>query len=304
MLIQTDNLTKVYKNVVAVKNVNMHIEEGDVYGFVGENGAGKTTIIRLLSGLAEPTSGSYSINGVDFKDPKILAERGKMGCIVESVTVVKGMTALENLQLERTITGASKTDSELIQIIDKVGLDYEAIKNRKAGNFSLGMRQRLGIATTLVSDPSIIILDEPMNGLDPQGFVEIRETIQRLSSEGITFLISSHILSELDKICNKVGFISHGELIEEISMDDLHKQSRKHILIVSQDNEKMESAIRTLSLKEVEVSENVYKIYDETDLNDVLKALVENNVKIASINVKYDTVENHYFSLIQRRNTK
>lgn len=300
-VIETKNLTKKYRDIYAVKNVNMHIEEGDIYGFVGENGAGKTTVIRLISGLASPTSGTYSIYGADWKDAKVLESRRKMGGIVETTSIIKSMTALENLQFQRNVCGSAKSDEELIAIIREVGLDYDAVKTRKAGNFSLGMRQRLGIAMTLVSDPKVIILDEPMNGLDPQGFVEIRETILRLNGQGITFFISSHILSELDKICNRIAFISHGELLEEVSMEDLHRQSRKRITICCEDTDALKAALEPLSLRDSEFNRNVCVIFDEVDVNDVMKALVDAGVKVQSFNLFEDTVEGHYFRLMAGR---
>ena len=217
-ILETNNLTKEYNGKVVVSNANMHIYEGDIYGFVGENGAGKTTILRLISGLIFPSGGDFKLFGASNNESGIYAARSKTSGIIESVSLNKGMKALDNLRLQCVSLGLKRSDEELIELINHVGLRYDEIKDKKVGNFSLGMRQRLGIAIAIVSKPKFILLDEPMNGLDPQGFVDVRETIMKLNKEGVTFLISSHILSELDKICNRIGFISHGKLIEEITM--------------------------------------------------------------------------------------
>lgn len=303
-VVETYHLTKKYKDVYAVRDVNMRIEEGDIYGFVGENGAGKTTIIRLLTGLAAPTSGGYSLYGINNGDPGIRESRKRMGGIVEAASVIGSMTALENLRFQSTVCGVKKTDAQLIEMIGNAGLDYDAIRTRRVGNFSLGMRQRLGIAMALVSDPTFIILDEPMNGLDPRGFVEIRETVLRLNRQGITFFISSHILSELDKICNRIGFISHGELLEEASVADLHRQSRKHIAVTCGDTGALTAVLQSAGVTDFEVSGDIVRIYGDADINMIMKILVERQIPVRSINVNEDTVEGYYFRLLERRNAR
>lgn len=300
-VLETFGLTKKYKETVAVNSVNMHIEEGDIYGFVGENGAGKTTIIRLITGLTVPTSGSYSLFGVDSNDKKLNQAKSKVSGIVESVSVYRSMTALDNLKLQCLITETKKTDEELIELIKKVGLNYDEIKDKKAGNFSLGMRQRLGLAIAMVSSPKFILLDEPMNGLDPQGFIDVREIILKLHEEGVTFLISSHILSELDKICNKIGFISHGKLLEEISIEELHNKSRKKIVIwASEINEISDLLTKELSLNDVEVEEDKILIYDNIDINELIKTLANSKYKIDKLSVQEDTIEDYYINLVVR----
>ena len=300
-ILETFDLTKKYKETLAVDKVNMHIEEGDIYGFVGENGAGKTTIIRLITGLTVPTSGSYSLFGVDSNDKKINQAKSKVSGIVESVSVYRSMTALDNLKLQCLITETKKTDEELTELIKKVGLNYEEIKDKKAGNFSLGMRQRLGLAIAMVSSPKFILLDEPMNGLDPQGFIDVREIILKLHEEGVTFLISSHILSELDKICNKIGFISHGKLLEEISIEELHNKSRKKIVIWAKEiNEIGDLLTKELSLNDVEVEEDKILIYDNIDINELIKTLANSKYKIDKLSVQEDTIEDYYINLVVR----
>ena len=294
----TKNLSKKYKNVYAAKDVNMHIEKGDIYGFVGENGAGKTTIIRLIAGLASPTSGTYDLFGVNIKDKGINKAKSKLSAIVEAPSISKNMKPLDNLRFQAYISNVKRSDEELIELINRVGLNYEEIKDRKVGNFSLGMRQRLAIAIVMVSNPEFVLLDEPMNGLDPQGFVEVRETIMKLHSEGVTFLISSHILAELEKICNKIAFISHGCLLEELSIDELHAKSRRHIIIDLIETSDFENIKQDLNLAEAKLDINKMLIYDDIDINEILKYLSSKNIKINTINVKEDTIEDYYINLL------
>lgn len=298
-VLTTDGLSKVYKGSFAVKDVSMHIERGDIYGFVGENGAGKTTLIRLVTGLAAPTAGTYALFDVPYTSKEIDQVRRHTGAIVETATMSRAMTAIENLKVQCAITGVTRTDAELVALLGRVGLDYEAIKKKKAGNFSLGMRQRLGIAMVMVSDADFVILDEPMNGLDPQGFIEVRETIQKLNREGVTFLISSHILSELDKICTKIGVISHGELLEEIKMDDLHRNARRRIAIDAENAKAVEAALRADgSFAEINREGEKVAVYGDADLNRILQILVQNDLRVRSVNTLEETIEDHYIRLL------
>ena len=300
-VLTTDRLSKVYKGNFAVKGVSLHIEKGDIYGFVGENGAGKTTLIRLVTGLAAPTSGSYSIYDVPNGSREIFEVRRRTGAIVETATMSRSMTALENLKTQCYITGVEKTEEELIALIGRVGLNYEEIRRRKVGKFSLGMRQRLGIAMVLVSDADFIILDEPMNGLDPQGFIEVRETILKLNREGVTFLISSHILSELEEICTKIGVISHGELLEEIRMEDLHRNARRRIVIETDSADATEEALKADgSFAEIVKESSRVTVYGDADVNRVMWILVSKGLWVRSVNTLEETIEDHYIRLLGR----
>ena len=298
-VLETNNLSKNYNGRVAVENVNMHIEEGDIYGFVGENGAGKTTIIRLITGLSNSTSGDYNLFGINCNSKEIYKSREKMGGIVEAVSLSLSMTAKENIELESLLVNKKLSDAEKDNLLLRVGLDPMSIDKKKVSSFSLGMRQRLGIAITLISNPKFIVLDEPMNGLDPKGFIEIRDVILKLNSEGITFLISSHILSELDRICNKIGFISHGKLLKELSIEELHSASKPRIIIDAVNISNIEETLKKeLNLLDTKIENNILNIYDDIDINEIIKSLVSNNIKVNNISKIEETIETYYMKLI------
>jgi len=300
---QTFGLTKLYKDFRALDSVNMTIYEGDIYGFVGENGAGKTTLIRLACGLAHQSEGDFALFGVTTKEKGFKETQAKTMAIVESVAVSKGLTALENLKLQCKIVGINKTDDELNALLDQVGLDSKNLTTKKANSFSLGMRQRLGLAIALVSEPKFILLDEPMNGLDPQGFVDIRETILRLNKQGVSFLISSHILSELDKICTRVGFLSHGRLLKELSIDELHEKARKKIALRCKNSVEIHGKlVEKLHLSDTKVEGDNITIYDQIDINDVISYLAKEKVLIDSITSQEETIEDYYSELMRGGN--
>ena len=198
-LITTNELCKSYSKKLVIDHVNMHIPESSIYGFVGENGSGKTTIMRLLTGLAEPTSGTYELFGLKNNDPRIFEKRKNISAIVETTSLVPTLTAKQNIRYYELYTGITLTEADRDALLSKVHL--ENVNNKKVRNFSLGMRQRLGIALALVNNPKLMFLDEPMNGLDPEGIAELRDLLIELNQkDGITVLISSHILSELEKL--------------------------------------------------------------------------------------------------------
>lgn len=226
-ILTTDNLTKTYGDKVAAGNINIHIRAGEIYGLIGRNGAGKTTIMRMISGLSSPTSGTYT-----YHDGK---HQG-VGVLIESPGIYPNRSAFDNLKIKAIAMNCYSKDyiNELLEI---VGLSDTGKKN--AGSFSLGMRQRLGIALALVGNPKMIVLDEPINGLDPQGIAEVRETLERLKTDkGITVMISSHILDELGKLADSYGIINNGELIDEFTNEDLLRRCGKYITISTDDNEK------------------------------------------------------------------
>ena len=218
-VLQTKDLSKRYRKYSALDGITMNVPKGAVYGLVGRNGAGKTTLMRVVCGLQEPSGGSYSIYGVDRSDRKIAASRRRMGAVIEKPAIYLNMTAKQNMKVQYSLLGLPSDDG-IDELLDLVGLADTGKK--KARRFSLGMKQRLGIAVALAGSPDFLLLDEPINGLDPQGIVEIRELILKLSREqNITVLISSHILSELSLLATHYGFVDKGRLIKEISAEEL-----------------------------------------------------------------------------------
>lgn len=228
-ILETKNIEKKYGHFKALDNLNMHIPKGAIYGLIGKNGAGKTTLIRLLCGLQKPTSGGYNFYGISNNSRKIVEARKRVGGIVETQSICLDMTAEDNLKEQFKIIGLPSYDN-LQEILKLVGLDNTGKKTAK--HFSLGMKQRLGIAISLVGNPDFLILDEPINGLDPKGIIDIRELILKLNKEkNITFLISSHYLDELSKIATCYGFIDKGAIIKEINKEELEQNLKRRTQI-------------------------------------------------------------------------
>ena len=226
-VLEINALSKNYKDFKALNGLSMNIPKGAIYGFVGRNGAGKTTLIRLICGLQDPTSGDYTLYGRKNTDKDIVKSRRRMGAVVETPSIYLDMTAEDNLKQQYRTLGLPSFDG-LTEILKLVGLDNTGKK--KAKNFSLGMRQRLGIAIALAGAPDFLVLDEPVNGLDPQGIIEIRELILKLNREQqITVFISSHILDELSKLATHYGFIDNGYIVKEMSADELEAACKKCI---------------------------------------------------------------------------
>ena len=294
-IIETNNLCKKYGDQYAVDHVNMHIDEKMIYGFVGENGSGKTTIMRLLTGLAEPTEGSFQLFETNNKNPKIYEVRHQVSAIVEMPSLIPSLNAMDNIIYQEKYLGIEQTEEERLNLLKKVHL--ENVNKKKVRNFSLGMRQRLGIALSLLNKPKLLMLDEPMNGLDPEGIVELRELLISLNkNDGITILISSHILSELEKIATHYGFISHGKLLEEISYEDLQKKCRKSILLKVGNVAKAEEILK--KYKDFDISPNgEIHIFDDVKIKDVVLDFDPANVM--GINSSEESVETYYLSLVK-----
>lgn len=298
-ILRTKGVSKKYHSKWVLKQVNMNIARGDIYGFVGENGSGKTTIIRIITGLIFADEGQVELFGVADNSHEIYSARKKVGAIVESPSIYRNMSARENLEMQGEILGI-RDKEKIKQVLGDVGLAYLYDDKKNVKNFSLGMRQRLGIAMALLGDPEFIILDEPMNGLDPTGIVEIRELILRLNRERkITFLISSHILTELSLVANKYGIISHGSLIKELSADELENVSRPNTVIEVSSPEALRNVLCTfISPENMTLLDNGVSISGHVDLTKMLNAILDAKIEILSINCNKSNIESYYMSLM------
>ena len=301
-LITTNGLCKVYGHKLVIDHVDMHIPEHSIYGFVGENGSGKTTIMRLLTGLAEPTAGSFTLFGVDNKDRAIYKVREQVSAIVEATSLIPSMTARENMIYQELYLGLKLSEDERCNLLKKVHLDD--VGNKKVKNFSLGMKQRLGIALALMNHPKLMLLDEPMNGLDPEGIAELRELLIEMNQkDGITVLISSHILSELEKIASCYGFISRGRIIEEITAEGLQNKCRKSVNVKVSDIVKAEAVLNKLGVKDYKAFPNgEIKIFENIVINSFVVALTDVGVNVLGINSQEESVEDYYLSLVKEGN--
>lgn len=295
-ILETNDLTKTFKHTVALNRVNMKIKRGEIYGFVGENGAGKSTLIRVITGINKATDGTFSLNFID--------RIGSVAAIVETPALYANLNALDNLKTQAALLGLNETNESLRTLLLKVGLDGELYSPKKAKNFSLGMKQRLSIAFSLLSNPEFIILDEPMNGLDPVGIKSVRDLILALNKEhGTTFLISSHILNELDKVATTYGFISHGKLVEEITAKALSEKTRGVIRIrleapLTKENEEF---LANFSYELVSPTELL--MTDEKDGQKILQMLVAHEVNIKDYIVERETIEDYYLKVINNGRT-
>ena len=297
-VLQTNELTKKYRSSCVLKGVTMNIQRGDVYGFVGENGSGKTTVIRLITGLIYAESGEFTLFGAKSDSPEILNARKKIGAIVESPSIYLNMSAKDNLLMQSGLLGI-RDEQKCKDVLNVVGLGELWDSKKRAGNFSLGMRQRLGIAMALLGDPEFIILDEPMNGLDPAGIVEIRELILHLNRDkGITFLISSHILSELALVATRYGIISHGKIIHEISASELESMCTLSTLIKVTDREALISLLTSeLDGGKLFPIENGVRIDGDIDFNAVLGKIISAGITITSVNTHRSSIEEYYLAI-------
>lgn len=297
-VLTVSNLSKKYKKQMAVNGVSMSIDRGDIYGFVGENGSGKTTVIRMITGLIFPYAGSFRLFDVDNRSRQIGKARSKVGAIVESPSIYMNMSAYDNLKTQCAILGV-EDNGKILAVLKDVGLEALYAEKKHASNFSLGMRQRLGIAMALLGDPEFLILDEPMNGLDPAGIVGIRELILKLNRErGITFLISSHILTELSLVATKYGIISKGKLIQEITAQQLHEVCAKTTIISADDPQLLGKIVKATVDNRMEYTPNGVKLIGELDLNGLLSAIIAGGVQITGINCSETSFEEYYLSVI------
>lgn len=295
-VLESNGLSKRYRNFTALDGLNMHIPKGSIYGFVGRNGAGKTTLIRLICGLQEPTGGSFTLYGIENTDRKINRSRRRMGAVVETPSIYLNMTAKENIRQQCLVLG-TPSESGIDGILRLVGLGDTGKK--KAKDFSLGMRQRLAIAVALAGNPDFLVLDEPVNGLDPQGIIEIRELILKLNREhGITVLISSHILDELAKLATHYGFIDGGRMITEMSADELDKRCRKCVRIEVSDAKALALVLDSMGAEYSINDGESADIFADIPVTQLVTELAEVGCTVRSIRERDESLEGFYMNLM------
>lgn len=295
LLLQTRNLTKQYGRHRAVDDVNMHIKKGAIYGFIGRNGAGKTTCLKMISGLSTPSYGEIEMFGYKGKD--LQKVRSRVGCLIEAPGLYGNMSAYDNLNIKCKLTGIKKK-GYIEELLKTVGLD--TVGEKKTKHYSLGMKQRLGIALALVGEPDLLILDEPINGLDPQGIVEVRETIQKLAKErGMTICISCHILEELSKLATDYGIIHNGCLVQELTREELMKKCSERIELTL-DNPKQ--AIPVLD----DMGFNSYQVIDKEHIHiferlgesaSLNMELAKAGIPVKGISITSEELENYFLRL-------
>ncbi|HEO7584055.1 TPA: ATP-binding cassette domain-containing protein [Streptococcus agalactiae] len=293
-IIETKNLTKVYGEQTVVNSVNLHIEKGSIYGLLGRNGAGKTTIMKMILGLTDISNGEVSVFNQNIKgnEKKIYP---RIGAIIETPGFYPNLTGTENLEIFAMLRGTAFPNA-VKNALEVVGLPY---KDKKLfGNYSLGMKQRLGIANAILHDPEVLILDEPTNGLDPIGIAEVRDFIKDLSvKKGKTILISSHILSEITLLADTVGIIDKGILLEENSMEELNKKNRKYIILEVSDVSKAATILeKEFGITNYSVEDNNHiRIYSHgLDMAKINKSLVMNEISVISSQICNDSLEDYF----------
>lgn len=295
-VLETNAVTKRYRSFTALNGLTMRIPKGSVYGFIGRNGAGKTTLIRIICGLQEPTDGSYTLYGVKNTESAVLRSRRRMGAVVESPAIYLGMTAKENIRQQYNVLGIP-LDEGAEELLRLVGLDKTGSKT--ARNFSLGMRQRLGIAVALAGNPDFMVLDEPTNGLDPHGIIEMRELILKLNREqGITVLISSHILDELSRLATHYGFIDGGRMVREMSAEELEACCRKCIRMEVSDTKTLARVLDSMNAEYRISDEHHADVYAEIPVTSLVSALAKENCTVKNIKEHDESLESFYMNLV------
>lgn len=294
--VTTSALGKQYGDFQALKGLTMHIPKGAIYGIVGKNGAGKTTLIRLLAGLQRPSSGEYMLYGVSHTSKEIVKVRRRMGAVVEEPSVYQDMTAADNLKQQYRILGLPSFEG-ITELLALVGLSDTGKK--KVKNFSLGMRQRLGIAIALAGEPDFLVLDEPANGLDPQGIVEIRELILKLNRERqITVLLSSHILDELSRLATHYGFIDKGRMVKEISAEELEAACRKCTRVEVTDTKALSRVLETMGMEYEIRSDREADIFAKVNVTKLVFALRAEGCDLLDITKREESLESYYINLV------
>ena len=297
-ILKTSHLTKVFEGKEVVSSVNMNVKKGEIYGFLGPNGAGKTTVMKMMTNLIKPTNGEIEIFDERLTDQSYEVLK-RIGSIIEYPIFYDKLTARETLQLHCDYMGYYN-QKEIEQVLDMVSLVNTG--NKRVKEFSLGMKQRLGIARAIITKPELLILDEPINGLDPQGIKEMRDLFRMLSKEyGITIIVSSHILGEIEQLADTIGVINNGKLIQEISLDQLTRSQTDYIELIVQDIQKTSFLLseKLLLVNFKLVDDHCIRIYDSTLTPQMIsKVLYEHNIEIEAISKKTSTLEDYFLKLV------
>lgn len=297
-IVQTRDLSKAFGKVTTVDKVNLHIMKGDIYGFIGQNGAGKTTTIRMILNLIKPSGGNVELFGKEVTNKNIYGQLKKIGAIIETPGFYPNLTGEDNLDIHRIMMNIPDKTS-VDHAMRLVGLSDQ--KGKKTRHYSLGMRQRLGIARALLHDPELLILDEPTNGLDPQGIVEIRDMLTEIAKQGKTILISSHILAEVEKMVSRIGILHNGRLLEEISWEDFYKKCGHSIQYrVSEPGKAAELIEKSMNGADISVNEDLVtlKINESANSGKITKLLVENGIEVKESTIIKASLEDYFMKLI------
>lgn len=295
-VLQVNDLTIKYGKATVLKGMNLKVPKNSIYGLIGRNGAGKTTLFRTVCGMQEPDGGGYLVYGAENGTRDIYSARRRMAAIVESPSIYKDMTAYQNMKYQFDILGL-KNYERINELLELVGIPDTGKKKTK--DFSLGMRQRLGIAIALAGNPEFVMLDEPVNGLDPQGIVELRELIIKLNKEkNITFVISSHILDELSRMATHYGIMDGGRVLEELSAEALMKKCRQCIKITVSDMEILKACLEELSYEYDTIEGDTAQIYGDVNINKLVVALDKKNCQVQDINCTNEDLESYFIKMV------
>lgn len=296
-VLETKNISKKYHSCLALSNITMTVPKGSIYGLVGRNGAGKTTLMRVVCGLQDPSTGYYELYGVKSTDRKISSVRTRMGAVIEKPAIYPNLTAAANLKAQFDMLGLPKDEASIKELLELVGL--HGTGSKKAGKFSLGMKQRLGIAIALAGFPDFLVLDEPINGLDPEGIVEVRELLLKLNKEkGITVLISSHILSELSLLATHYGFVDKGKIIKEISAQELEQSVRKCMIAEVSDIKALTIVLDKMQVQYEVISDSKAKIFDKLSVTLLSEKLSAQGCELLGLTEADESLESFFLDLV------
>ena len=296
-ILKVNNLSKKYGYKTVLNDVSFSVEKGKIYGFIGENGAGKTTTIRAITGLTEAPEGTVELFGASDKKG-LLKARKRMGCLVENPILSQNKTAWENLELQQVLYG-KEDKSKIAPLLARVGLGD--VSNKKVKDFSMGMKQRLGIAMTLVFSPELLILDEPVNGLDPVGMYEVRELLRSLcEDDGITILISSHILTELYQLASDYIIISHGRIIETLSREELDARCASYITFETDETAAAIDVLHRNGVESVGCEGNNIRVFDDVPLKNVARWMYDAKILVTMLMRSERSLESYYIELLGR----